>query len=156
MLPLLKNETTISKEKIKKVNQYSGAKKIRMLDLIKINVCTFIISYSILLILKNNFEGIIYILFAIWGIKDTLVKKIRKEKLIYEFYEDHFELKTSDRILHINYKSINKIVKEDKTYYIILNKCGLFIDKDNFTIGSGENMLTFLNEKFNIEINKKY
>lgn len=156
MLPLLKNETTISKEKIKKVNQYASAKKIKMLDLIKISVCAFIISYSILLILKNNFEGAIYILFAIWGIKDTVVKKIRKEKLIYEFYEDHFELKTSDRILYIDYKSIKKIVKEDKTYYIILNKCGLFIDKDNFTIGSGENMLTFLNERFNIEINKKY
>lgn len=156
MLPLLKNETTISKEKIKKVNQYASAKKIKMLDLIKISVCAFIISYSILLILKNNFEGAIYILFAIWGIKDTVVKKIRKEKLIYEFYEDYFELKTSDRILYIDYKSIKKIVKEDKTYYIILNKCGLFIDKDNFTIGSGENMLTFLNERFNIEINKKY
>lgn len=42
MLLLLKNETTILKKKIKKVNQYSG-EKIRMWDLIKISVCTFII-----------------------------------------------------------------------------------------------------------------
>lgn len=88
-------------------------------------------SYYILLILKNNFEGIIYILFAIWGIK------------------------ASDRIICIDYRNINKIVKENKTYYIILNRYGVFIDidKDNFIIGNVEEMMSFLNEKINIEIN---
>lgn len=155
MIPLFKNETTISKEKIKKVNQHAGTKKIKNIDVIKISICLFIISYSIYLLLKNKLEGIIYILFAIWGLKDTLVKKIRKEKLIYNFYENYFEVKTSDRILHIDYKIINRIVKDGKTYYIILDKCGLFVDEENFIIGTGENMLQFLKQKFNIEINRK-
>lgn len=76
--------------------------------------------------------------------------------MIYKFYDDHFEVNVSDRSLYVDYKIISEVVEEEKNYYIILNKSGLFIDKNSFVIGTGENMLNFLNKKFNIEINKKY
>ena len=90
------------------------------------------------------------------GAKEYSNKKIRKEKLIYKFYDDHFEVNVRYRSLYVDYKIISEVVEEEKNYYIILNKSGLFIDKNSFVIGTGENMLNFLNKKFNIEINKKY
>lgn len=40
-------------------------------------------------------------------------------------------------------------------WYIILNTCDLFIDKENFIIGTRENMSHYFKQEFNIEINKK-
>ena len=155
MTLLLKNETIISKEKIKKVNKYANAKRVNLISIFKFIICLFIIIYSIFLLNKNNIETIIYILFAIWGLKNTVIKKIRKEKLIYKFYDDHFEVNVSDRSLYVDYKIISEVVEEEKNYYIILNKSGLFIDKNSFVIGTGDNMLNFLKEKFNIKINEQ-
>lgn len=155
MTLLFKNETIISKEKIKKVNKYANAKRVNLISIIKFSICLFIIIYSIFLLNKNNIETIIYILFAIWGLKNTVIKKIRKEKLIYKFYDDHFEVNVSDRSLYVDYKIISEVVEEEKNYYIILNKSGLFIDKNSFVIGTGDNMLNFLKEKFNIKINEQ-
>lgn len=39
-------------------------------------------------------------------------------------------------------------------WYIILNTCDLFIDKENFIIGTRENMSHYFKQEFNIEINK--
>lgn len=75
MTLLLKNETIISKEKIKKVNKYANAKRVNLISIIKFIICLFIIIYSIFLLNKNNIETIIYILFAIWGLKNTVIKK---------------------------------------------------------------------------------
>jgi len=36
-----------------------------------------------------------------------------------------------------------------------LNTCDLFIDKENFIIGTRENMSHYFKQEFNIEINKK-
>jgi len=75
MTLLLKNETIISKEKIKKVNKYANAKRVNLISIIKFIICLFIIIYSIFLLNKNNIETIIYILFAILGLKNTVIKK---------------------------------------------------------------------------------
>lgn len=75
MTLLLKNETIISKEKIKKVNKYANAKRVNLISIFKFIICLFIIIYSIFLLNKNNIETIIYILFAIWGLKNTVIKK---------------------------------------------------------------------------------
>ena len=75
MTLLFKNETIISKEKIKKVNKYANAKRVNLISIFKFIICLFIIIYSIFLLNKNNIETIIYILFAIWGLKNTVIKK---------------------------------------------------------------------------------
>ena len=75
MTLLFKNETIISKEKIKKVNKYANAKRVNLISIFKFIICLFIIIYSIFLLNKNNIETIIFILFAIWGLKNTVIKK---------------------------------------------------------------------------------
>ena len=147
---LFKNETTISKEKVNKIEKYAKVHKIKFLDFLKIAVCIFIIICSIVLLKRGENEFIICIGFAIWGIQDVykgIHKSIKKGKIVYEFYDDYFEVKTGEIILQVDYNVIEKIITDSDTYYIILNKCGLFMDKDNFTIGEKDEILNFFKEK---------
>ena len=49
--------------------------------------------------------------------------------------------------MKVDYGVIKKIITEQDVYYIILEKCGLFLDKDNFTIGEKDEILNFLKGK---------
>lgn len=147
---LFKNETTISKKKVNKTEKYAKVHKIKLLDITKIIMCIAIIICSIILLKKGKIETIIYIAFAMWGISDVYKnnkKTVKNGKIIYEFYDDFFEVKTEDKILQVDYDMIKKIISDSDTYYIILNKCGLFMDKDNFIIGKQDEILNFLKEK---------
>lgn len=147
---LFKNETTISKEKVNKTEKYAKVHKIKLLDVLKIAVCITIIICSIILLKRGEKEVFICIGFAMWGLQDVykgVNKTVKKGKIIYEFYDDFFNVKTEDIILQVDYNVIKKIITDSNTYYIILNKCGLFMDKDNFTIGKKEEILNFLKEK---------
>lgn len=147
---LFKNETTISKEKVNKTEKYAKVHKIKLLDVLKIAVCITIIICSIILLKRGEKEVFICIEFAMWGLQDVykgINKTVKKGKIIYEFYDDFFNVKTEDIILKVDYNVIKKIIIDSNTYYIILNKCGLFMDKDNFTIGKKEEILNFFKEK---------
>ena len=129
---LFKNETVISKEKVYKTEKYAKVHKIKLIDTLKILICLTIIICSLILIKRGEREAIIFIGFAIWGLRDTyktINKNVKNGKIVYEFYDDFFEVKTEDIILKVDYEVIIKIITENEVYYIILEKCGLFMDK---------------------------
>ena len=147
---LFKNETIISKEKITKTDKYAKVHRIKLTDVLKTIMCLTIIICSFILLKRGEYDAIIYIGFAIWGLRDkykrfNIVSK--SGKLIYEFYDDFFGVKTKDIILKVDYEVIKKVITEQDVYYIILEKCGLFLDKDNFTIGEKDEILDFLKGK---------
>lgn len=147
---LFRNETVISKEKITKTDKYAKVHRIKLLDVLKTSMCLTIIICSLILLKRGECNAIIYIGFAIWGLRDTYKKFniiSKNGKLIYEFYDDFFEVKTKDIILKVDYEVIKKVIAEEDVYYIILEKCGLFLDKDNFTIGEKDEILDFFKEK---------
>ena len=147
---LFKNETIISKEKVNKAERYAKVNKIKLLDVLKIIICITIIVCSIILLKRGEKKAIIGIVFAIWGLQDVykeISKTVKKGKIIYEFYDNFFNVKTEDIILQIDYNAIKKIITDSNTYYIILNRCGLFMDKDNFTIGKKEEIVNFFKAK---------
>lgn len=147
---LFRNETIISKEKINKTDKYAKVHRIKLLDILKTAMCLTIIICSLIILKRGEYDAIIYIGFAIWGLRDTY-KRVnvisKKGKLIYEFYDDFFEVKTTDIILKVDYEVIKEIISEQDVYYIILEKCGLFLDKNNFTIGEKDEILDFLKTK---------
>lgn len=147
---LFKNETVISKEKVYKTEKYAKVHKIKLIDTLKILICLTIIICSLILIKRGEREAIIFIGFAIWGLRDTyktINKNVKNGKIVYEFYDDFFEVKTEDIILKVDYEVIKKIITENEVYYIILEKCGLFMDKENFTIGEKDEILNFFKMK---------
>ena len=147
---LFKNETVISKEKVYKTEKYAKVHKIKLIDTLKILICLTIIIFSLILIKRGEREAIIFIGFAIWGLRDTyktINKNVKNGKIVYEFYDDFFEVKTEDIILKVDYEVIKKIITENEVYYIILEKCGLFMDKENFTIGEKDEILNFFKMK---------
>ena len=147
---LFKNETTISKEKVYKTEKYAKVHRIKLIDIIKILICITIIICSIILMKRGEKESLFFIGFALWGLRDTyktINKNVKNGKIIYEFYNDFFEVKTEDVILKVDYEVIKKIITESEVYYIILEKYGLFMDKNNFTIGEKDEILNFLKMK---------
>lgn len=147
---LFKNETVISKQKVYKTEKYAKVHKIKLIDTLKILICLTIIICSLILIKRGEREAIIFIGFAIWGLRDTyktINKNVKNGKIVYEFYDDFFEVKTEDIILKVDYEVIKKIITENEVYYIILEKCGLFMDKENFTIGEKDEILNFFKMK---------
>ena len=147
---LFKNETVISKEKVYKTEKYAKVHKIKLIDTLKILICLTIIICSLILIKRGEREAIIFIGFAIWGLRDTyktINKNVKNGKIVYEFYDDFFEVKTEDIILKVDDEVIKKIITENEVYYIILEKCGLFMDKENFTIGEKDEILNFFKMK---------
>ena len=147
---LFKNETTISKEKVYKTEKYAKVHRIKLIDILKILICLTIIICSIILMKRGEKEALLFIGFALWGLRDTyktINKNVKNGKIIYEFYNDFFEVKTEDVILKVDYEVIKKIITESEVYYIILEKYGLFMDKNNFTIGEKDEILNFLKMK---------
>ena len=99
---------------------------------------------------RGEKEDLFFIGVAFWGLIDTyktINKNVKNGKIVYEFYNDFFEVKTEDIILKVDYEVIEKIITENEVYYIILEKCGLFMDKNNFTIGEKDEILNFLKMK---------
>lgn len=52
-----------------------------------------------------------------------------------------------DIILEVDYNVIKEIITEKEVYYIILEKSGLFIDRNNFIVGEKDEILNFLKER---------
>lgn len=150
---LFKNETKISEDKVKRVQKYAKIHKTSLIDIFKISICIFIIICSLILFSEEKIT-IIYILFALWRIKDTIEQinpKIDKAKLIYRFYEEYLEVVIGDMILEIEYGDIQNFIKEDDLYFIILKRCGFFIDRNSFVIGTDEELLNFIKSKITLE-----
>ena len=147
---LLRNETVISKEKIEKTEKYAQTYKHYIEKFINLGICIFII-VSALLTMKIYFiDKMLYIIFAILGIKNTLFSsnlKARKEKLIYDFYEEYIEVKNSEYIIQIEYDVITKFIEDENNYYMIFKECGMFIDKNRFSIGTDEDMRQLIKRK---------
>lgn len=134
---LFENKTTTSEESLKRVEKYAKPYMRYISYLIKISSCIFIILASILLLVKNKELGvIIYILFAIWGLKNTIFQKVKIQEITYEFYTSYFIAKTDETSLKIGYDQIKKVEEDDINYYIIFHtRCGVFLDKNCFSIG---------------------
>lgn len=147
---LFKNETTISKEKVYKIEKYAKIHKIKIIDILKFIICLMIILCTCILIKRGEKEVVIFIGLAIWGLRDTyngINKKVKKGKIIYNFYENYFEVMSEDIILEVDYNVIKEIITEKEVYYIILEKSGLFIDRDSFIVGEKDEILNFLKER---------
>ena len=112
---LFKNETIISKEKITKTDKYAKVHRIKLTDVLKTIMCLTIIICSFILLKRGEYDAIIYIGFAIWGLRDTYKRfniVSKSGKLIYEFYDDFFGVKTKDIILKVDYEVIKKVITE--------------------------------------------
>lgn len=68
---LFRNETIISKEKITKTDKYAKVHRIKLTDVLKTIMCLTIIICSFILLKRGEYDAIIYIGFAIWGLRDT-------------------------------------------------------------------------------------
>ena len=135
---LFKNKTVTTVENIKRIKKYTKSYPRCIVNIFKICICIFIIAVSLVMVVKEK-EGIsaIYILFAAWGIKDTIFQTPRIGKIIiYEFYISYFIMKNEENSLKIGYDQIMKIEEDERNYYIIFHtKCGIFLDKSCFSIG---------------------
>lgn len=119
---------------------------------VKIISCIFIILVSMLLVLKRQeIEAIIYIAFAIWGIKNTIssiFQKVKVQEITYEFYSTYFIAKTEEESLKIGYDQIKKVEEDEINYYIIFHtRCGVFLDKNCFSIGKEKRYKTIYTRK---------
>ena len=147
---LFKNETIISKEKVYKTEKYAKVHRIKIIDILKFMICLTIIICSCILMKRGEKEVVIFIGLAIWGLRDTyngINKKVKKGKIIYNFYDNYFEIMAEDIILEVDYNVIKEIITEKEVYYIILEKSGLFIDRNNFIVGEKDEILNFLKER---------
>lgn len=155
---LFKNETIFSKNKIIKLHKYAKIHRISIKEVIKASICIFIFICSIILYIQGSKESIIYLIISIIGIVSVIkgvYVKIENWKLTFEFYEIYFDVSIDeDMTFEIKYNEIKSLIKDGNTYYIILNKCGFFLDKDTFSIGTEKEMLRFLESK-GVEIEYK-
>ena len=146
---LFKNKTTTSEESLKRVEKYAKPHMRYISYLIKISSCIFIILLSILLLVKDKELGVtIYILFAIWGLKNTIFPKVKIQEITYEFYTSYFVAKTEEASFKIGYDQIKKIEEDDINYYIIFHtRCGFFLSKNCFSIGDRKRYKTIYTRK---------
>lgn len=154
---LFKNETFFTNYRIIKLRKYAKLSNIPKIECIKFCLCIFIIIGSAVLISKGKIEFSIFILISIIVMIYTITswnKKIKAWKFFYEFYENHFNVIVDDIFFEVNYNEISAFIEDYHTYYIILNKCGFFLDKTTFTKGTGNELLTFLESK-NVPVQRK-
>ncbi len=146
---LYKNETPISKSKIRKLEKYAKRYYQLKMDIIKMIICLVNISFSVYILFnEGNKVGIFIILLSMFGILDIIWGiDIKKEKLIYEFYDTYFRLDIFDETLEVYYSEIQKFIEEKNTFYIVLNNLAFYIDKDKFANGNEKEIIEFMKQK---------
>ncbi|MCI9038463.1 MAG: YcxB family protein [Clostridia bacterium] len=149
---LFKNRTTTSEESLRRVEKYAKPYMRYVSYVIKISCCIFIIFISMLMLLREReITPIIYIALAIWGIKDTIsliFQKVKVQEITYEFYTSYFIAKTEESSLKIGYDQIKKVEEDEINYYIIFHtRCGVFLDKNCFSIGDEKRYKTIYTRK---------
>lgn len=147
---LFKNETFYTKNRIRKLHKYAKINDIEAKKIIIWSICMFNIIGSIVLIIQGKAESIIFAIITICVLcyNNISVNRRRKKwKFLFEFYENCFEITILDEVFEVEYTEINNIIEDKNIYYIVLNKCGFFLDQNCFTKGTKQEFIKFINSK---------
>lgn len=147
---MFRNETEINDKNFNMMMFYQKIFCKKSITIVKLVICIFIISSSIVLDIQI-IEKFFYIIMAILGIKETLQIKETKSKdvkvLKYDFFENCFQVNNCKQILEIPYSNIKHIIDTKDYYYFVIANSLLIIAKNGFTVGNKSEIKYFLKMK---------
>lgn len=135
---LLSNKTEITDENFKKLMWYEKIYKELPLMILKLLICIFIITASLILDL-HRVDKAFCIVMALLGIKDTIEikgKRVLETTIKYDFFKDYFILDNQRIKLKVEYVEINTVINCKNYYYFIADKVPMVVAKNGFTLGT--------------------
>lgn len=150
---LFENETIITDNSFRTMMLYVKLHHETKLLLLKLSMCLFIIYGSIIADL-NIIDEIVFMLFAMLGIFDTLKIKESKHinKVKYEFFENHFLVYNAEIGMEVSYELIEKIKSKKDYYFFIVAKTPMIIGKNSFKGVTNQELKKFIKRKTSISI----
>jgi len=164
MNPIFENRTVITKEILTEFSMNTFkiySKKLRMFLLVFTPLCILCVVVesitkrfdftSIFMVIASVFFIFIFFKGYIFRMKQNYKNFLgvygELPQFTYTFSEDNLQGITSHSNVNLNYSQITKIIETKNLYILMIEKQGLILIKDSFTIGNSDDFKLFISDK---------